>query len=133
MKKYHFPGECVLLGNSFKLFWKFFMINIWVVWNYFQNYLQTSYYKVFHIFIKVTSATRLFLALDVYMMIFFNVSFLRYLDFCVFVKSTDFKICDVIIGIATQCKLHLCLFLLYCKYYQNEIWPNTSVLYAKHF
>ena len=30
-----------------------------------------------------------------------NTSFLRYLDFCVFVKSTDFKISDVIIGIAT--------------------------------
>ena len=29
-----------------------------------------------------------------------NVSFSRYLDFSAFVKSTDFKICDVIIGIA---------------------------------
>ena len=28
-----------------------------------------------------------------------NVSLLEYLDFCVFVKSTNFKICDVIIGI----------------------------------
>ena len=27
-------------------------------------------------------------------------SFSRYLDFCAFVNSTDFKICDVIIGIA---------------------------------
>ena len=27
--------------------------------------------------------------------------FLRHLDFRVFVKSTDFKICEVIIGIAT--------------------------------
>ena len=30
-----------------------------------------------------------------------SVSFSKYLDFCVFVKSIDFKICDVIIGIAT--------------------------------
>ena len=29
-----------------------------------------------------------------------NVSFSRYGDFCVFVKSADFKICDVIISIA---------------------------------
>ena len=29
-----------------------------------------------------------------------NVSFSRYLDFCVFVKSTNFKKCDVIIDIA---------------------------------
>ena len=52
---------------------------------------------------------------------------MRYLDFCVFVKSSDFKICEVIIGIATYWKLNLCLFLLNSKYYQNEIWPNTSV------
>ena len=30
-------------------------------------------------------------------------------------------------------KLHLCLFLLNPKSYQNEIWANTSVLYDKHF
>ena len=30
------------------------------------------------------------------------VSFLRYLDFCVFVKSTYFKICDIITEIATS-------------------------------
>ena len=30
-----------------------------------------------------------------------NVLFSRYLNFCVLVKSTDFKICDVTIGIAT--------------------------------
>ena len=63
-------------------------------------------------------------ALDAQLMIFFiwrenNVAFLRYLDYCDFVKSTDLKICDVIIGIATQWKLHLCLFLLNPKYYGN--------------
>ena len=31
-----------------------------------------------------------------------NISFLRYLDFCGFVKSTDFKICDVFKGIASK-------------------------------
>ena len=31
-----------------------------------------------------------------------NISFLRHLDFCVFVKSTGFKICDIIIGIPTH-------------------------------
>ena len=43
-------------------------------------------------------------ALDVQLMFLFEVkivSFTRYLDFCVYVKSTDFKICDVIISIAT--------------------------------
>ena len=45
------------------------------------------------------------IALDVELMNFFisrknNVSFSRYRDFCVFVKSADFKICDVIIDIA---------------------------------
>ena len=44
-------------------------------------------------------------ALDVQLMNFFiwrknNVSFSRYRDFCVFVKSADLKICDVIISIA---------------------------------
>ena len=31
-----------------------------------------------------------------------DISFSRYLDFCAFVKSTDFKICHVIIGIASS-------------------------------
>ena len=77
-------------------------------------------------------------ALDVQLMNFFigrknKVSFLRYRDFCVFVKPADFKICDVIISIAAKCKLHLCIFLLNPKSYPNEIWSNTSVLYGKHF
>ena len=47
-------------------------------------------------------------------MIFFiwsknNVSFSRFLDFCAFVKSTDFKVCDVIISIATWWKFTLSL------------------------
>ena len=77
-------------------------------------------------------------ALDVKLMTFFiwrksNVSFSRYLHFCVFVKSTDFKICDVIVGIAKLWKLHLYLFLLNSTYFQNDIWLKTSVLYEKHF
>ena len=72
-------------------------------------------------------------ALDVYFMIFFiwrknKVSFLRYRDFCVFVKPADFKIFDVIISIGASYKLHLCLFLLKPKSYQNEIWSNTSAV-----
>ena len=51
-----------------------------------------------------------------------NVSFSIYLDLCVLEKSTNFKICDVIIGIATKWKLRLCLFLLNPMCYQNEIW-----------
>ena len=43
--------------------------------------------------------------LDVQLMIFFNLNknalFSRYLDFCVFVKSKNFKIDDVIKDIAT--------------------------------
>ena len=62
-----------------------------------------------------------------------NVLFSRYRDFCVFVKPTDFKICDIIISIAAQCKLDLCFFLLNPKSYQNEIWSNASVLYGKYF
>ena len=58
-----------------------------------------------------------------------NVLLLRYLDFRVFTKSKDFKICDVIRGAATCWKLHLCLFFLNSKYYQNETWSNNSVLY----
>ena len=37
------------------------------------------------------------------------------------------------IGIATLWKLYFCLFLLNPKYYQNEIWSNTSVSYNKYF
>ena len=63
-----------------------------------------------------------------------NVSFSRYLDFCIFVKSTDLKICDAIIGISSQWKLYLCVFLLnLLKYYQIEIWSNTGVLYDELF
>ena len=88
--------------------------------------------------LKVASGTKLFFALHVKLMKFFiwrknNVSFSKFLNFCVFMKYTDFKICDVIISIAMQCKLHLCLFLLNSKSYQNETWSNTSVLYDKYF
>ena len=62
-----------------------------------------------------------------------NVSFSRYLDFCVFVKSTDFKIGHVIISIGTKWKLHLYLFLLNPKSYKNETWSGTSVLSEKYF
>ena len=55
-----------------------------------------------------------------------------YLDFCVFVKSTNLKICVAIIDLAAWRKLHFCLFLLYPKYYQNEILSNT-VSHNKHF
>ena len=65
-------------------------------------------------------------ALNVQWMNFFiwrknTVSFSRYLDFSVFVKCTDFKICDVIKSIATKWKLHLCLFLLNPKTYQMKL------------
>ena len=50
-----------------------------------------------------------------------------------FVKSSYFKICDVIMGIATEWELHLCLFFLNPKYYQNEIRSNAIVMYDKHF
>ena len=50
---------------------------------------------------------------------------LKYLVFCVFAKSTEFKICDVIIDIATYHR-H-CLFLLSPKHSQIEIWSNTSL------
>ena len=50
-----------------------------------------------------------------------NVSFSRYRDFCVFVKCKDFKICYVIISIATSWKLHLYLFLLNPKSYQMKL------------
>ena len=57
----------------------------------------------------------------------------RYLDLCVFVKSTDLKISDGIIGIAPLWNLNFCLFLSNPKYYQNEILCVKSVLYDKHF
>ena len=46
--------------------------------------------------------------------------FLRHLDFCVCVKSTDFKIYGIIMVIAIKWKLHLSLFLF-----------NTSIIKMK--
>ena len=65
-------------------------------------------------------------------MIFFlwiknTVSFSRYQDFCFFVKPTDFKICNVIISIAAQCKLDLCFFLLNPKSYQILVCCMTNI------
>ena len=62
-----------------------------------------------------------------------NASFLRYLDLHAFVKSTNFKVCDVVIETATNWKLQFCLFLLNPQYYENENWSNTNVSYNKHF
>ena len=51
------------------------------------------------------------IALDVELITFFiwkkNLSFLRYLGFCVFVKSIDIKICDLIIDISLQKPLRI--------------------------
>ena len=58
---------------------------------------------------------------------------MRSLDICVFMNSADLKTSDVIVGIATQWKLHLGLFLLNFWYYQNEIWSETNALYETHF
>ena len=41
-------------------------------------------------------------------------------NFSVFVKSTNFKICDVIIDIAAKWELHFCLFFNR-KYYQMKV------------
>ena len=64
------------------------------------------------------------LALDIQLMIFLFEEkimffFSGYLDFCVFVKSTDVKICYIIISIATYWALHLRSFLVNPKYYHN--------------
>ena len=52
-------------------------------------------------------------------------------------RSTDFKVCDVIIDIVTWWKLHLRLFLLNPKYYENEIlvccMKNISNIFLAHF
>ena len=59
--------------------------------------------------LKVTPTKKLFLlkyTLNVQLIIFFNqqknfILCSRYLDFCVFQESMNFKICDVIIDITT--------------------------------
>ena len=62
---------------------------------------------------------------------------MKYLDYCVSVKSIDIKICHVITDIATQWKLQSCFFRKKKKknanHYQNEAWSNTSVLYDNRF
>ena len=75
-------------------------------------------------------------ALDVLLIIFFvwrnnNTTFSRYLDFCVLLKA-DFKICEVIIDMATKWKLNLCLLFLNPKCYQNKIWSYTNLLYYSY-
>ena len=56
-----------------------------------------------------------------------DLSFPTALDFCVFVKSRDFKICDMIIGIAIYWKWHLYLFLLNSKYYHILVCCLTNI------
>ena len=61
-----------------------------------------------------------------------NISFSRYLDFCVSVKSTDFKICNVIIGIvssgiSTYAYLFWILRTLKKKFSQILVWCKTNI------
>ena len=56
-----------------------------------------------------------------------------YLDFYVFVKSTDFKICDIIIDIASNGSYIFAYFFLNPTYYGHEMWSNTSVSYSIYF
>ena len=73
-----------------------------ILW--FKSYLS---YRKFKVNLKVTSATNIFLPQNSSwcVMNFFiwrkNVSFLRYLDFRIFVKSKIFKICGVMKEIST--------------------------------
>ena len=60
-----------------------------------------------------------------------NVSFSKRLDFYAFVKSTEFKIRGVTIGIAAKWKLHLCLFLLNPKYYHSLDLPPPPPPFLK--
>ena len=62
-----------------------------------------------------------------------KISFLRYLDFEVFVKSTNSKFCDAIIDVTAYEKLHFWLFLLNHWHYQNEIWSNVNAAYDGFF
>ena len=62
-----------------------------------------------------------------------NNSFSGYLEFYVLVKFTDFKICDAIIGIAIMEITLILISFLNRKYYQNEIWSSSSVLYDRYF
>ena len=68
----------------------------------------------------------------IYIYIYIYINIIYIYIYSVFVKPANFKICDII-SITAQCKLHLGLFLLNTKSYQNEIWSNTSVLHDKHF
>ena len=73
------------------------------------DHLQLVYH--FTVALKVTSATKVFFALNEFFYLWGkNVSLLRYLD----------KICDVIIGIAKLWNLNVCLFILNPNCYQSE-------------
>ena len=74
--------------NSNKFFWT--VINT--------SEVRVTIKQVWNMPLKVTSAKKLFFVIKIWRKN--NVSFSRYLDFYVFVKSADFKICDVIISFA---------------------------------
>ena len=61
-----------------------------------------------------------------------NISFSKYLDFCTFMKSTDFKICDVIIsiassGISTYAYFFWILSTLKKKFSQILVYCKTNI------
>ena len=60
-----------------------------------------------------------------------NTLFLRYLDFCVFAKSSGFKICVVIITLPHNGSYTFSYSFWALSTIKN--WSNTSVLYEKHF
>ena len=62
-----------------------------------------------------------------------NVSFSKYLDFCVIMKSRNFSVCDFIIDIATEWKLDFWLFLLDPKNSLLEKCPDTEFFLVRIF
>ena len=79
----------------------------------------SDHFLTLDLFLKVTSAVKLFFAIKwpyivTSLLMIFYASFSRYLNFCVFVKSTNSKFCDVIKLLRNGSYIYAYFFWILC-------------------
>ena len=109
--------------NTKNTVYEFFLLRLYmVIGKYISGWSRTIRFMY-----RCFTHNLLQVALDVEIKDFFIHS-MRSPDLCVFVKSINFKICDINL-LHNGCYILAYFFsYIYLKYYQNKIWSNTCIL-----
>ena len=116
--------DCIMKKyNTKNTVYEFFLLRLYmVIGKHISRWSRTIRFMY-----KCFTHNLLQVALDVEIKDFFIHS-MRSPDLCVFVKSINFKICDINLLHNGYYILAYFFSYIYLKYYQNKIWSNTCIL-----